>query len=166
MLDSIRCGQLNSISKASPVVDFRKTGAMGFGLPTAIGTAVTNPDTYIVDIDGDGSCIMNVQVLATIRVENPPIKILLLNNQHLRMVVQWEDRFHKANRAHTYVGDPSRESEIIPDMLKFAGVCGIPAALVTRKDNLRAAIKMLDTPGPYLLDVIVPHQGHVARFGI
>uniref|UniRef100_A0A6N2MF46 Thiamine pyrophosphate enzyme TPP-binding domain-containing protein n=1 Tax=Salix viminalis TaxID=40686 RepID=A0A6N2MF46_SALVM len=47
-------------------------------------------------------------------------------------------------------------------MLKFAEACGIPAARVTRKDDLRAAIqKMLDTPGPYLLDVIVPHQEHV-----
>jgi len=137
-------------------------GAMGFGLPAAIGAAVANPDAIVVDIDGDGSFIMNVQELATIRVENLPIKIMLLNNQHLGMVVQWEDRFYKANRAHTYLGDPSNESEIFPNMLKFADACGIPAARVTRKDDLRAAIqKMLDTPGPYLLDVIVPHQEHV-----
>ncbi|OWM65493.1 acetolactate synthase 3, chloroplastic [Punica granatum] len=137
-------------------------GAMGFGLPAAVGAAVANPDAIVVDIDGDGSFIMNVQELATIRVENLPIKILLLNNQHLGMVVQWEDRFYKANRAHTYLGDPSRESEIFPDMLKFAEACGIPAARVTKKADLRAAIKkMLDTPGPYLLDVIVPHQEHV-----
>lgn len=137
-------------------------GAMGFGLPAAIGAAVANPDAIVVDIDGDGSFMMNVQELATIKVENLPIKILLLNNQHLGMVVQWEDRFYKANRAHTYLGDPSRESEIFPDMLKFAEACGLPAARVTRKADLRAAIKkMLDTPGPYLLDVIVPHQEHV-----
>ncbi|KAJ6374517.1 hypothetical protein OIU78_030096 [Salix suchowensis] len=137
-------------------------GAMGFGLPAAIGAAVANPDAIVVDIDGDGSFIMNVQELATIRVENLPVKIMLLNNQHLGMVVQWEDRFYKANRAHTYLGDPSNESEIFPNMLKFADACGIPAARVTRKDDLRAAIKkMLDTPGPYLLDVIVPHQEHV-----
>ncbi|KAJ4728784.1 Acetolactate synthase [Melia azedarach] len=130
-------------------------GAMGFGLPAAIGAAVANPGAIVVDIDGDGSFIMNVQELAT-------IKILLLNNQHLGMVMQWEDRFYKANRAHTYLGDPSRESEIFPNMLKFADACGIPAARVTRKEDLRAAIQtMLDTPGPYLLDVIVPHQEHV-----
>ncbi|XP_030531375.2 acetolactate synthase 3, chloroplastic [Rhodamnia argentea] len=137
-------------------------GAMGFGLPAAIGAAVAKPDAIVVDIDGDGSFIMNVQELATIRVENLPVKILLLNNQHLGMVVQWEDRFYKANRAHTYLGDPSRESEIFPDMLKFAEACGIPAARVTKKADVRAAIqKMLETPGPYLLDVIVPHQEHV-----
>lgn len=137
-------------------------GAMGFGLPAAIGAAVANPDAVVVDIDGDGSFIMNVQELATIKVENLPVKILLLNNQHLGMVVQWEDRFYKSNRAHTYLGDPSRETEIFPNMLKFAEACGVPAARVTKKEELREAIqKMLDTPGPYLLDVIVPHQEHV-----
>ncbi|XP_027359807.1 acetolactate synthase 2, chloroplastic-like [Abrus precatorius] len=137
-------------------------GAMGFGLPAAIGAAVANPDAIVVDIDGYGSFIMNVQELATIRVENLPVKILLLNNQHLGMVVQWEDRFYKSNRAHTYLGDPSRETEIFPNMLKFADACGIPAERVTHKGDLRAAIqKMLDTPGPYLLDAIVPHQEHV-----
>uniref|UniRef100_A0A7N0UYP4 Acetolactate synthase n=1 Tax=Kalanchoe fedtschenkoi TaxID=63787 RepID=A0A7N0UYP4_KALFE len=137
-------------------------GAMGFGLPAAMGAAVARPDAVVVDIDGDGSFIMNVQELATIRVENLPIKIMLLNNQHLGMVVQWEDRFYKANRAHTYLGNPSDTTEIFPNMLKFAEACGIPAARVTRKKDLREAIqKMLDTPGPYLLDVIVPHQEHV-----
>lgn len=137
-------------------------GAMGFGLPAAIGAAVARPDAVVVDIDGDGSFIMNVQELATIRVENLPVKVMLLNNQHLGMVVQWEDRFYKANRAHTYLGNPSKASEIFPDMLKFAEACDIPAARVTKVGDLRAAIQtMLDTPGPYLLDVIVPHQEHV-----
>ncbi|CAH1423172.1 unnamed protein product [Lactuca virosa] len=137
-------------------------GAMGFGLPAAIGAAVARPDSIVVDIDGDGSFMMNVQELATIRVENLPVKILLLNNQHLGMVVQWEDRFYKANRAHTYLGNPSKETEIFPNMLKFAEACDIPSARVTKIGDLRAAIqKMLDTPGPYLLDVIVPHQEHV-----
>nr|GMD45945.1 acetolactate synthase 2, chloroplastic-like [Ipomoea batatas] len=137
-------------------------GAMGFGLPAAIGAAVGRPDAVVVDIDGDGSFTMNVQELATIRVENLPVKIMLLNNQHLGMVVQWEDRFYKANRAHTYLGNPAKETEIFPDMLKFAEACDIPGARVTKKSDLRDAIqKMLDTPGPYLLDVIVPHQEHV-----
>ncbi|XP_010550735.1 PREDICTED: acetolactate synthase 3, chloroplastic [Tarenaya hassleriana] len=137
-------------------------GAMGFGLPAAIGAAVANPDAIVVDIDGDGSFMMNVQELATIRVENLPVKVLLLNNQHLGMVVQWEDRFYKANRAHTYLGNPAKENEIFPDMLKFAEACDIPGERVYKKENLRGAIqKMLETPGPYLLDVIVPHQEHV-----
>ncbi|KAG8634052.1 hypothetical protein MANES_17G007500v8 [Manihot esculenta] len=137
-------------------------GAMGFGLPAAMGAAIARPNALMVDIDGDGSFIMNVQELATIRTENLPVKILLLNNQHLGMVVQWEDRFYHSNRAHTYLGNPSKEEEIFPDMLKFAEACDIPAARVTKRSELREAMKkMLETPGPYLLDVIVPHQEHV-----
>ncbi|XP_031476550.1 acetolactate synthase 2, chloroplastic-like [Nymphaea colorata] len=137
-------------------------GAMGFGLPAAIGAAVGNPGSVVVDIDGDGSFIMNVQELATIRAYNLPVKMMVLNNQHLGMVVQWEDRFYKANRAHTYLGNPAKESEIFPNMLKFAEACDIPAARVTRVSEVKGAIqKMLETPGPYLLDVIVPHQEHV-----
>ncbi|XP_074317200.1 acetolactate synthase 3, chloroplastic-like [Silene latifolia] len=137
-------------------------GAMGFGLPAAMGAAVARPDAVVVDIDGDGSFIMNVQELATIKVENLPVKIMLLNNQHLGMVVQWEDRFYKANRAHTYLGNPENTEAIFPNMLKFAEACDIPCARVTKVADLKAAIQtMLDTPGPYLLDVIVPHQEHV-----
>ncbi|TKY73647.1 Acetolactate synthase 1 [Spatholobus suberectus] len=78
------------------------------------------------------------------------------------MVVQCEDQFYKSNRALFYLGDPSRKTEIFPNMVKFADACGIPAARVTKMGDLRAAIqKMLDTPGPYLLDVIIPHIEHV-----
>ncbi|XP_060186198.1 acetolactate synthase 2, chloroplastic-like [Lycium barbarum] len=137
-------------------------GAMGFGLPAAMGAAVARPDAIVVDVDGDGSFMMNVQELATNKVENLPVKMLILNNQHSGMVVQWEDQFHKANRAHNYLRNPSNEAEIFPDMLKFAEACDIPAARVTKKNDVRGAIqKMLDTPGPYLLDVIVPHQENV-----
>ncbi|GAA0138651.1 ligase [Lithospermum erythrorhizon] len=137
-------------------------GAMGFGLPAAMGAIIAMPDAIVVDIDGDGSFLMNVQELATIRAENLPVKILLINNQHLGMAVQWEDHYYNSNRAHTYIGDPNNESEIFPNMLKFAEACNIPAARVLKKDELREAIKkMLDTPGPYLLDVIVPHHEYV-----
>ncbi|XP_008798940.1 acetolactate synthase 1, chloroplastic [Phoenix dactylifera] len=137
-------------------------GAMGFGLPAAAGAAVGNPGVTVVDIDGDGSFLMNVQELAMIRVENLPVKVLVLNNQHLGMVVQWEDRFYKANRAHTYLGNPANESEIYPDLVAIAKGFNIPAARVTQKADVREAIReMLETPGPYLLDVVVPHQEHV-----
>ncbi|XP_075479514.1 acetolactate synthase 1, chloroplastic-like [Primulina tabacum] len=102
-------------------------GAMGFGLPAAIGAAVARPDAVVVDIDGD-----------------------------------WEDRFYKSNWGHTYLGNPAKEREIFLDMLKFAEACDIRAARVSRKDYLWASIqKILDTAGPYLLDVTVPHQEHV-----
>ncbi|KAK1427726.1 hypothetical protein QVD17_16420 [Tagetes erecta] len=137
-------------------------GVMGFGLPAAIGAAVARTDAVVVDIDGDGSFMMNVQELATVRAEDLPVKIMVLNNQYLGMVVQWEDRYYKANRAASFLGNPRKESEIFPNMLKFAEACDIPAARVSKKGDVEGAIrKMLDTPGPYLLDVIIPHQEHV-----
>ena len=77
---------------------------MGFGLPAAMGAQAAFPDALVIDIDGDGSFQMNIQELATCYCEKLPVKVLLLNNQHLGMVVQWEDRFHAGNRAHTYLG--------------------------------------------------------------
>ena len=79
-------------------------GTMGFGLPAAMGAKAAHPDKLVIDIDGDGSFLMNIQELATCFCEKLPVKVLLLNNQHLGMVVQWEDRFHDGNRAHTYLG--------------------------------------------------------------
>ncbi|GFR51146.1 hypothetical protein Agub_g13501 [Astrephomene gubernaculifera] len=150
-------------------------GSMGFGLPAALGAAAAfdgkdgREKRLVVDIDGDGSFLMNVQELATVFIEKLDVKVLLLNNQHLGMVMQWEDRFYKANRAHTYLG--KRESEwhathdeadIYPNFVDMARSFGVQAARVIRKDELRAAMRtMLDTPGPYLLEVMVPHIEHV-----
>ena len=74
--------------------------------PEAVTHAGRNgrPKKIVVDIDGDGSFLMNCQEMATAVVEGLDTKVLILNNQHLGMVVQWEDRFYKANRAHTYLG--------------------------------------------------------------
>ena len=74
-------------------------GTMGFGLPAAMGVKAAHPDKLVIDIDGDGSLLMNIQEMATCYCEKLPVKVLLLNNMHLGMVVQWEDRFHAANRA-------------------------------------------------------------------
>ena len=135
-------------------------GAMGFGLPAALGAQLARPDDLVVNIDGDGSFVMNVQELATLYVEKLPVKTIIINNQHLGMVVQWEDRFYESNRGHTFIGDP--EGGIHPDFVNIAKGFGIPAARVERKKDLESALEhLLDTPGPYVLDVIVPYQEHV-----
>eukprot|EP00879_Flechtneria_rotunda_P010504 GHRR01010981.1.p1 GENE.GHRR01010981.1~~GHRR01010981.1.p1 ORF type:complete len:614 (+),score=177.29 GHRR01010981.1:610-2451(+) len=150
-------------------------GSMGFGLPSALGAAAAHdgrngrPSRVVIDIDGDGSFLMNCQELATAAVEKLNVKVLLLNNQHLGMVVQWEDRFYKANRAHTYLGkreaewhDTQDENDIYPDFVTMAKSFGVPGRRVIRKADLRAAVReMLDTEGPYLLEVMVPHIEHV-----
>jgi acetolactate synthase-1/2/3 large subunit len=136
-------------------------GAMGFGLPSAMGAQAGNPDKLVIDIDGDGSFVMNIQELACAFCEKLPIKILLINNQHLGMVTQWEDRFFQGNRAHTYLGAGPDEAPY-PDFVALAKGFRCGAARVSRKDDLDSALeKMITSKGPYVLDVQVPHQEHV-----
>ena len=79
---------------------------MGFVLCATLRATMANPREIVVDIDWYGNFLMNLQELATIRVENLPLKMMVLNNQHLVMMVQWEDRFYKTRREHDYLGDP------------------------------------------------------------
>jgi acetolactate synthase-1/2/3 large subunit len=136
-------------------------GAMGFGLPAAIGAQAAHPSKTVIDIDGDGSFLMNVQELACAFVEKLPVKVLLLNNQHLGMVVQWEDRFYDSNRAHTYLG-AGPDEEPYPDFVALARGFRCRARRISKKADLNDALEeMLDSPGPYVLDVMVPYQEHV-----
>jgi len=137
-------------------------GSMGFGLPAALGAQLAFPDKLVVDIDGDGSFAMNVQELATLYVEKLPVKTIILNNQHLGMVVQWEDRFYESNRGHTFIGDPEGKEAVYPDYVTVAEGFRVKAERVVHKKDLPAAYeRMIAHDGPYLLDVIVPYQEHV-----
>ncbi|MFM7243428.1 MAG: thiamine pyrophosphate-dependent enzyme, partial [Planctomycetaceae bacterium] len=148
-------------------------GTMGFGLPAAMGAKVARPDAIVVDIDGDGSILMNIQELATCRTENIPVKVLLLNNQHLGMVVQWEDRFFKGNRAHTYLGpvdhpeacgqgDGISPDDRYPDFVMVAKGFGWQAETIREKQDLVPALtRLIEAEGPAILDVQVPYQEHV-----
>ena len=104
---------------------------------------------------------MNVQELACVKAENLPVKVLLLNNQHLGMVVQWEDRFHGGNRAHTYLG-LGDDKPPYPDFVTICKGFGIASKQISADGDLDAALdEMLDSDGAYVLDVLVPHQEHV-----
>lgn len=140
-------------------------GAMGYGYPAALGAKVGRPDKQVIDIDGDGSFLMNIQELATAHIEKIAAKVLILNNQHLGMVVQWEDKFYEGNRGHTYLGDPENRKQIYPDYVAMAKSFNVPSERVMYKKDLRAAIqRMLDSTEPYVLDVIVPYTEHVLPF--
>jgi len=114
-------------------------GAMGYGYPAALGAKVACPDKQVIDIDGDGSFLMNVQELATAHIEKIAAKALILNNQHLGMVVQWEDKFYEGNRGHTYLGDPETVSRFYPDFIAMAKSFNVPAERVMFKKDLRRA---------------------------
>jgi acetolactate synthase-1/2/3 large subunit len=140
-------------------------GAMGYGYPAALGAKVGRPDRQVIDIDGDGSFLMNVQELATAHIEKIAAKAIILNNQHLGMVVQWEDKFYEGNRGHTYLGDPENRKQIYPDYVTIAKGFNVPSERVMYKKDLRAALqRMLDSDQPYLLDVVVPYTEHVLPF--
>jgi acetolactate synthase-1/2/3 large subunit len=140
-------------------------GAMGYGYPAALGAKVACPDRQVVDIDGDGSFLMNVQELATAHIEKIAAKAIILNNQHLGMVMQWEDRFYKGNRGHTYLGDPDNRQQIYPDYVAVCNSFNVKCERVLYQKDLRPAMqRMLDADEPYVLDVIVPYTEHVLPF--
>ncbi len=123
-------------------------GAMGYGYPAALGAKVACHDKQVIDIDGDGSFLMNVQELATAHIEKIAAKALILNNQHLGMVVQWEDKFYEGNRGHTFLGDPENRQQIYPDYVTMAKSFNVPAERVMFHKDLRAAMqRMLDSEG-------------------
>ncbi|MDP9290944.1 MAG: biosynthetic-type acetolactate synthase large subunit [Verrucomicrobiota bacterium] len=137
-------------------------GSMGFGYPAAMGAKVAFPNREVIDIDGDGSFLMNVQELATAHIEGIAAKAMILNNQYLGMVMQWEDRFYGSNRGHTFLGDPRDTKRIYPDYVKICEGFGVPCERVLHKRDLRAAIqRMLDSKEAYVLDVMVPYTEHV-----
>ncbi|MGO9201575.1 MAG: biosynthetic-type acetolactate synthase large subunit [Limisphaerales bacterium] len=140
-------------------------GAMGYGYPAALGAKVAFPNRQVVDIDGDGSFLMNVQELATAHIEKIAAKAMILNNQHLGMVMQWEDRFYAGNRGNTYLGDPENRKEIYPDYVAMCRSFNVQAERVMYRKDLRAAMRrMLDADQPYVLDIIVPYTEHVLPF--
>jgi len=143
-------------------------GSMGYGYPSALGAKVACPERQVIDIDGDGSFVMNVQELATAKIEKIAAKAMILNNQHLGMVVQWEDRFYNSVRGNTILGDennigsPENIEGLYPDYVAIAKGFGLPGRRVHRKSELRDAIQeMLDSDEAFVLDVINPYDEHV-----
>jgi len=163
-------GQFFEYTEPRTFISSAGLGSMGFGYPAAIGAKVAFPDKQVVDIDGDGSFLMNVQELALAYVEGIAAKAMILNNQWLGMVVQWEDRFYKGNRGHTFLGDPKQTyngsledpTGIYPDYVKMCAGFGVTCERVMHKKDLAGAIqRMLDSKQAYVLDVMVPYTEHV-----
>jgi len=120
-------------------------GAMGFGLPAAIGAQLANPDRTVVAICGDGGFQMSLPEMATLRRYDIPVKMLLIDNQRLGMVRQWQELFYDKRYSHTDLSDN-------PDFAAIAMGYRIAAQSVGSEDELPAALAtFLRTPGPALL---------------
>ena len=143
-------------------------GTMGYGLPAAIGAKVACPDRQVIDIDGDGSLNMTIHELATCRRYGVGVKVVVINNQWLGMVRQWQDMIYDGHRAESGMADPmavktADEVDIYPDFPTIAAGYRVKAERVTRSEDLAAAYaRMLADPAePYLLDVIVEAEENV-----
>ena len=142
---------------------------MGYGLPAAIGAKVGCPDRMVIDIDGDGSLNMTVHELATCHRFGIGVKVVVINNQWLGMVRQWQDMIYDGHRSGSAMSDPATsvkpegETDIYPDFVTIAAGYRVRGERVTRKAELSEAFnRMLANPGePYLLDVVVEAEENV-----
>ncbi|MCF4008783.1 acetolactate synthase 2 catalytic subunit [Rheinheimera sp. UJ63] len=130
-------------------------GTMGFGLPAAIGAKLARPQDTVLAVSGDGSFMMNVQELGTIKRFRLPVKIVLIDNQRLGMVKQWQQLFFNERYSETDLSDN-------PDFVALAAAFAIPGHTITRKDEVAGALEAMFTwPGPYLLHVRIDETENV-----
>jgi len=141
-------------TKPNSLVTSGGMGTMGFGLPAGMGATVGRPDAQVIAFIGDGGFQMTIQELGTILQYNFPVKIVILNNDFLGMVRQWQDMFFDKRYAMTEL--------VNPDFVKIAEGFRIPAKKVVKREDLMDSLKdMLSSPGPYLLDVTVEKEANV-----
>lgn len=129
-------------------------GTMGFALPAALGAALAVPQKNVVAVIGDGGFQMTVQELGTIMQYKIPVKIIILNNNFLGMVRQWQQLFFEGRYSFTEMTNPN--------FVALAAAYSIPAKKVTERADLRKSLaEMMKTPGPFLLEVVVEKEENV-----
>ncbi|HDZ8925619.1 TPA: acetolactate synthase 2 catalytic subunit [Aeromonas dhakensis] len=130
-------------------------GTMGFGLPAAIGAKMSRPEDEVVLVSGDGSFMMNVQELGTIRRAQLKVKMVLLDNQRLGMVRQWQELFFDGRYSETILSDN-------PDFVALAAAFGIPGETITCKEEIAPALdRLLASESAYLLHVAISEEENV-----
>ena len=130
-------------------------GAMGFGIPAAMGAQEADRGKQVICVSGDGSILMNIQELATLRRYDLPVKIVLLDNQALGMVRQWQELFFDKRYSEIDLSDN-------PDFVAVARAFGIEAMHIERADEIDGALRaLLDAKGPALLHVAIDTAANV-----
>jgi len=147
-------------------------GTMGFGLPAAMGAALAKPDMLVIDMAGDGSIQMNIQELATISINKIPVKIVIVNNEYLGMVRQWQELFWDKRYSSTCLrggflckeckGPGHCKKKYIPDFVKLAESYDIPAFRATQHEEVTDVLKRgFDIDGPALMEFMVAPEENV-----
>ncbi len=130
-------------------------GTMGFGFPSAIGAQMANPERLVISINGDGGMQMCSQELAICAINNIPVKIVILNNQVLGMVRQWQELIYDNRYSHIDLAGS-------PDFVKLAEAYGVKGLRATNKEEAQAAWKeAMDTPGPVVVEFVVNKHENV-----
>ena len=130
-------------------------GAMGFGLPAAVGACFARPGSLVITVTGDGSIMMNLQELATVVRYALPLRIVLVDNRGLGLVRQWQELFHEERYSEIDLSDN-------PDFVRVAEAFGIPAFRVDRADQVEQAVeRIVGGPGPLLCHVVVDPAANV-----
>ncbi|MFC0214517.1 biosynthetic-type acetolactate synthase large subunit [Paenibacillus chartarius] len=130
-------------------------GTMGFGFPSAIGAQLGNPDKLVVSINGDGGMQMCSQELAICAINNIPVKVVIINNQVLGMVRQWQEIIYDNRYSHIDLAGS-------PDFVKLAEAYGVKGLRATNKEEARKAWQeALDTPGPVVVEFVVSKHENV-----
>ncbi len=143
-----------SFKEGSEIVTSGGLGTMGFGLPAAMGAKVAMPDKQVITFIGDGGFQMTIQELGTIKQYNIPVKIVILNNNFLGMVRQWQERFF--DNRYSFVDIES------PDFMKICDAYGITSMRVSERGDLAGAIdQMLASETAFLLEVKVEKEGNI-----
>lgn len=130
-------------------------GTMGFGLPAAIGAQLAYPNATVINVSGDGSMMMNLQELATLRRYGLPVKIVLFDNRALGMVRQWQELFHDQRYSEVDLSDN-------PNFSRVAESMDIPAFRIEHKEDIEEAIdNLLLAEGPVMAHVVIDQKANV-----
>ncbi len=130
-------------------------GTMGFGFPSAIGAQMGNPDKLVISINGDGGMQMCAQELAICAINNIPVKIVVINNQVLGMVRQWQELIYENRLSHIDLAGS-------PDFVKLAEAYGVKGLTAGSKEEARKAWQeAMNTPGPVLVEFKVNKSENV-----
>ncbi|WP_094096441.1 biosynthetic-type acetolactate synthase large subunit [Paenibacillus physcomitrellae] len=130
-------------------------GTMGFGFPSAIGAQMAHPDRLVISINGDGGMQMCSQELAICAINKIPVKIVVINNQVLGMVRQWQELIYENRYSHIDLSGS-------PDFVKLAEAYGVKGLRATNKEDAQAVWReALETPGPVLVEFVVDKQENV-----
>jgi acetolactate synthase I/II/III large subunit len=143
--------QLFPFEKPRSLLTSGGLGTMGYGLPAGIGAKFAAPDRTVVVVSGDGSIQMNIQELGTAVQYNVDVKVVILNNYYLGMVRQWQERFYQERYSYSAMS--------VPNFVKLADAYGAKGFRIEKaKDLSRIMAEAFATPGPVLIDVVIPKE--------